>query len=606
LTGNPKPVLKGYTGQVAAVMDLDYDLICYYHTPELLKQKMQLLANCGFKRIYIVATPPGDPDYVISTTPNRKGIFLEKSRKALDNDPLHLAVKYSKDAGMEVFIQFKPYEGGGSFTVPHGFIPPCNRNWIKTIGGRAVGVDPFIIKHPEMRPKRKNTDDLLSLPADSIEMIFVLDKIPGRNGLKVTNGAMKIEKRPDYPALNSNAIEKYPASNFTLYTSKDNGQYEAYTGKLRISEHIEQRLIRNANGELIFPGAVMCRVVRLSGFKINVPYFAVKFDGNSKVFRTIPYSSSCFKAYSGDKELPITVSPKVRNGILTEKYGFSRNGFEFNEIGPYYWDYGWKTKCLYGFARGKAKYQRGTFSEAYPQVRNHWLNQIKRFIKLGCDGVDIRLMCHSAGISDFVNYSFNPPIVKEYKKRYGIDITRHKPDPIKMMKLRGAFFLKFIKEAAELLHKNKLKLQIQVHGYQEHPTLDTTFPNAGFWASTQVIPAWQKVVKIADEISIKDYNWGTYNPFNASRIKNAVAELGKPLWVHCYMQQGHDLNKRFLSAVDKDKRVTGLMLYEVVYRPGKVQDGIVEITKTNEVRLVPGSPIQKMLVHPPKTIKRNK
>jgi hypothetical protein len=227
------------------------------------------------------------------------------------------------------------------------------------------------------------------------------------------------------------------------------------------------------------------------------------------------------------------------------------------------------------------------------------MKQIQRFIELGCDGVDIRLMCHSAGITDFINYSFNPPIVKEYKKRYGLDITKHKPDPVKMMKLRGDFFLEFVREAAELLHKNNLKLQMQTHDYQEHPTLDPTFPNAGFWAATQVIPDWRQVITIADEISIKDYNWGSYDPFNAGRIKNAVSSMGKPLWIHCYMQQGHDLNKNFLSSVEKDKRVTGLMLYEVVYRPGNVKDGMIEITADKKARLVPGTPFHSMLVNPP-------
>ncbi len=596
----PKPVIKGYSGQVAAVMDFDYDMICYLHTPENLKRKVQLLADCGFKRIYIVASPPGDPDYVVSAVPNRKGTYLTQSRKALGEDPLALAVKYFKQAGLEVFIQFKPYEGGGAFTVPEGVKPPYGKNWIKTLGGRAVGVDPFLAKHPEMRPKRKPIDNLLALPADRLEMVFVLDRIPGGTGLKITDGAMELEQRPGFPALGDDAIKRYPVSNVTLYTSKDNGAYDPWSGNVKISERLERRLIRNANGELMFPGAVLCRVIEISGFKTSDPYLAVKFDGDAKAFRTIPYSSSCFSIYSGEQRLPVTVTPRLRNSLLTGKSGFTQNGFEFNELAPYFWDAGWKRNLLYGFARGRAGYKRGTFSEAYPEVREHWLSQIKKFIAMGCDGVDIRMMCHSAGISDFINYSFNPPIVKEYQKRYGVDITKVDPDPINMMKLRGDFFLKFVKLAADLLHANKLKLQMQMHDYQENPTLDPTFPNAGFWAAGQVVPDWRKVITIADEISIKDYNWGVYNPYNAGKIKDAVARLGKPLWVHCYMQQGHDLNGKFIEEVNKDKRVTGLMLYEVVYRPGRVKDGIVEITPDDTVRLVPGSPIDKMLVKSPK------
>ncbi len=601
-TNQAESVIKGYTRQVAAVMDIDYDLICYMHTPEVLQKKMKLIADCGFKRIYIVAPPNGDPDYVVNAVPHQKGKFLVESREAL-GDPLKLAIKYSKEAGMEVFVQFKPYEGGGSYTVPEGFIPPFNRNWLKTIGGRAVGLDPFLIEHPEMRPKRKPTNNKMELPADKIEMVFVLDRITGRDGLSVTNGVMSIKKRPDLPALSGDIVVQFPAVDFNLYTSKNNGKYELYPKKINVSEKIERRLIRDANGRLMFPGAVKCRVIELTGFKTSDPYLAVKFNGEAKGFRTIPYSSTCFKAFSGETELPVTVTPKLRYSLLTGKSGFVQNGFEFNELAPYFWDSGWKTTTLYGIARGKAEYQRGTFSEAYPEVREHWLKQIKKFIELGCDGVDLRMMCHSAGISDFTNYSYNQPIVDEYKKRYGVDIAAEQADPIKLLKLRGDFFMKFVRDAVKELHRHNLKLQMHVADYMEHPTLDAAFPSAGFWAASQVIPDWKEVIKVVDEVSLKDYNWGTYDPYNAGGIKDAVAKLKKPLWIHCYMQQGHDLNQNFIAAVEADNRVTGLMLYEVVYRPGNVKDGMIEITPDSTIQVVPGSRFQEMLVNPPRSYK---
>ena len=109
----------------------------------------------------------------------------------------------------------------------------------------------------------------------------------------------------------------------------DNGKYKKYTDEFVISERIERRLIHNANGELVFPGAVLCRIIKLSGLKLSSPYFAVDFDGDDKAFRTIPYSGSCFSIYANGRKLPVTISPKVRDDLLTGKSGFTENGFEF-------------------------------------------------------------------------------------------------------------------------------------------------------------------------------------------------------------------------------------------------------------------------------------
>ena len=581
-------VLQNYTNNVSAVLDLDHDLASYFHTRDLLKRKMDLLADCGIERLYIVAPPPGAPDYSTRVVPDDSVNFLRISRMELADDPLKLAISYAKQAGLEVFVQFKPYEGGGAYSVPHNFVPPCGRNWIETISGRAVGLDPFILSNSTMRVERKATDAHLSLPVDKIEMVFVLDSI---------------SEPPGYPALGPDAISDYPADNFIIYTSTDNGSYRAsYSqgdGTITVSDVTDHRQIYSANGEALFPNPVLCRVITLSGFSFDSPYFAVKFTGDSEAFRTIPYSESCFIAYSGTQELPTTVTPTLRDSLLTGKYGFTNNGFEFEEIGPYYWNHGWKTETLFGFARGKEEYQRGTLCEAYPEVRAHWLAQVQHYIDLGCDGVDIRFQCHSAGITDFSNYGFNAPLVAAYQAKYGVDITTQPVDPIKMMRLRGDFFMQFIEDAAALLHQNNLVLQLHFNDYLENPTLDPTFPGAGFWAAPKVVPDWQGMITNADEITIKDYNWGSYDPQMSDGIKDAVAAAGKPLWITCYMQQGHDLNSQFLQDAEQDQRVTGLQLYEVKYSAGTVNDGMVEFTDDGTVRLVPGSPIYSELVNPP-------
>ena len=54
---------KNLTKKLDPVMDLDYDLSCAPHTPEILEKKIRMLAEHGFERLHIVAPPPGNPDY---------------------------------------------------------------------------------------------------------------------------------------------------------------------------------------------------------------------------------------------------------------------------------------------------------------------------------------------------------------------------------------------------------------------------------------------------------------------------------------------------------------------------------------------------------------
>lgn len=598
-------VLKGYTGQTFAVMDLDYDLMSYVHTRDTMRRKMQLLAQCGFKRIYILAIPPVGADYAIPAYPGRKGIHRDECYANMDGNPLKYAVQYAKEAGMETIVQFKPYEGGGIFTVPHGFVPPCDRNWLETLGGRAVGVDNFFIKHPDMRPKRRQYDKHADKAVDKLELVFNLDLIPGRPGLKKVNEVMTVVPRPDTPAWTEKDIRSNPLGIITLFTSQDNAAYVKYAGDLQISERIEKRLIRDANGELLSRMPQLCRVVTLSGLNLDAPYFAVQIDGDAVKYKMIPFSESFISAFAADgTRLPVTSTVNVRAGTLTRKYGFQQNGFDFNVIGPYYWTDGWKDVNLLGIARGKEEYIRGTFCEAYPEVREYWMKQIREFMDMGCDGVDIRLMCHSGAMSDFVNYGYNEPIVRKYRELYG-NVAEADMDHWKIMKIRGDFFLEFAREASELLHKNGKRFSVHMHDFLGRPTLDPTFPSFGFWTQPKILPDMDRLIELVDDVVIKDYYWGVYDPLRALHIKEAAEKAGKPFYLHAYLQQGHDINAKFLADAEKDPLVDGLMIYEVVWRPAEF-DGMVNVTEDDAVELVPQSYFYKQLKKIPEAIPAGK
>lgn len=528
-----------YTAKtLSAVMDLDYDLSCAPHTPELLRRKFVLLAEHGLETIYIVAPPDGKVNYssaVFETLPAGDAAnFTGQSRAAFGAlDPLAAAVAYAKQTGLRVMIEFKPYEGGGNVTIPHhAKIPQVGHNALPTLGGLSVGVEPFIFEHPEFLLARRPEPEVFGA-IDSLEIAYV------------------------------DAGEEIP--DVKLYYSNDNGQYFPYPEKLSISVKHEERDIVDGNALPLSSEPVRCQVIAINDLQLTAPYFAL-------IAADRPAIPAWARAWVNGIAVPITVSTRSRQTFAHQPLPFTQAGFDFELSGPDLATEGLRPLPLWGMARGKLKQLRGCLCEAYPEVRGYWLKRIRHFIDLGADGVELRLQNHSCGVSDFAFYGYNPPLLAAWRACYGDEVI----DPLKLMTLRGEFFTAFVREAAALLHGHGCMLSLQLHGYLEHPSLSAARQELGFWANAKILPDCRQLIALADEVVIKNYNFGRYLPQQADDIKTLAARLGKPLWVHCYLQQGHDWRREFVDAVNEDERVSGLLLYEVVWNPGE-KDGLVKV-----------------------------
>jgi hypothetical protein len=106
------------------------------------------------------------------------------------------------------------------------------------------------------------------------------------------------------------------------------------------------------------------------------------------------------------------------------------------------------------------------------------------------------------------------------------------------------------------------------HAHQE-PKLKSDFNELGFWAMPKIwLEDWKSVVDLADEVTIKDYYWGTYDPQNALEIKKYAQAQGKAVWIHNYIGQGDAIRSEFINAVAEDQTVSGILLYEA-FNAGK-------------------------------------
>ena len=246
---------------------------------------------------------------------------------------------------------------------------------------------------------------------------------------------------------------------------------------------------------------------------------------------------------------------------------FDQWGFEFDWYGGGIWfGEGWHNESVYGIGRGKIMTMKGTHCEAYPEVRDYWLDQIETLIAMGYDGVDIRLQNHSGMVSDIASFGFNPPLIERYRESYGTDPTGEEFDPLKMMAVRGQFFQEFLEDAAALLHQNGRTLQIHLRHAHQEPRFSADFNELGFWAMPKIwLEDWKGVVDLADEVTIKDYYWGKYDPDKAREIKEYARSKGKPVWIHNYIGQGDGIRKDFIGAVDRDPNISGILLYEAFH-----------------------------------------
>ncbi len=575
-----------FKGKIAPVMDLDYDLSCSFHTRETLKRKFQLLAGCGFKSINIVAPPPDNVDYTqagrISFIPLKDEInnpmaenHLAESRAQIEN-PMKEAVAFAKQAGLKVNAIFKPYEGGGYFTIPAGHHLQPARSQVSCLGG-AANVASFIAGHPDWRVKRKDSGkDDSKLPVTSIECTFLMDEL----------------KNPNYPAISDEELNSATQWQAELYVSDDNAGYARLETVPAISRKIKKIRVSDPNNFTLMKSA-RCLIVTLSGFSITNKFMAVNFYGGGH--RLLLYPHSMMKAKSGRNVLQATASPTFRyQPSLTREFeknppepgDFKSCGFEFAET----CQNDWRDWTVFGIARGREPYLRGSLCEAVPEVRQYWLDCIRTLIDYGCDGVDIRLLSHCSGIKDFLNYGYNDEILEEFRRRFSRQPRHGEKDYLEIMRIRGDFFIRFLEDARELLHANGRTMQVHMRDAMCHTSMGTSCVENGFWAMPKILPDFKKVAELADKIilsdNLSDKSFSGKRKSFAIPIKRYAEKNGKKLWVYCYLQQGHAFNEKTLNELAEDSHVEGIYLYEVVYNK-REDDGILEVVNPEDVRVVP-------------------
>ena len=333
--------------------------------------------------------------------------------ETLDNlgSPIRVAAEAAHRHGLELYGCFKPYETGVSLLLPQG--SPEARQWgrLLQLGGYMTWIDPFVLRHPELRIKRR-TDDM----------------VPGGESAPITS--IRLTKKDDAPT-------RVTAEHLQIWTSNVNYRYTQLDMDFDVTETVEPSPdeVRDIYGNVVTEAGAPVRILTLSGFIITDQYVVVTTDFDEGPWDFDNAWDRLLRAFVAQgREVP-----GVRAAGTTI---WDPEWENFREAGLHY-DTGRGPEVVFldapnsgtpqvrppsgihtplevrrsqgaiGFARGYNYYLPGALCETEPQVRDYWLSCIGEMLDAGVDGIDFRVENHSTHTDNPQDYGFNDAVLAQ-------------------------------------------------------------------------------------------------------------------------------------------------------------------------------------------------
>jgi hypothetical protein len=307
-------------------------------------------------------------------------------------DPLRVAVAAGHRHGLEVYAYFKPYETGVGAAFPTGSPEARRSGLLHCIGGKLAWMEPFVLRHPELRIQRR-TDD-----------------VPPGNGT-ATIATIRLRKRDASPT-------RITKERLRIWASEDNYRYQPLTVDFELRESVEPapRESRDVHGRLLTRAGDPVRTLTLSGLRLDHRYVLVTTDFTDGDGDFVNSGLELMSAYDErDREIlgvfalggAIWMADLVdfRNGGLMFDDGFGSSLCTLDAPNA-----SGRRGCI-AFARGRNAYLPGALCETEPAVQRFWLDCLDEMITAGVDGVDIRDENHSTHTDTPEDYGFNPAVL---------------------------------------------------------------------------------------------------------------------------------------------------------------------------------------------------
>jgi hypothetical protein len=413
--------------------DIPDNFCANYYTPDRLGDEMHRYADWGIHRIYWIDYGADSPFWRLSPK------YAAPSFKAFGGDLLPVAVEKAHDAGMEIFGLFKLWDMGVNRYVD-GL---AESREVSDMDGKPWLAMPELVAHQDWT--------MQAHPAWAKQASFPVAELT---------------------LFSESPIRRIKPSDLQILISRGNERYKSYRGRFTIRQGVVQRphYRWTPAGKVPEPGTVKNWFLTLSGLDIRTPYLALRMG--PRPFSVANTAFTLAEARSaGGSEVPLTFSLR----------GDAANGFSFGKDGG-----GWANtsegllnKVTWSTGLLGVTFQAGRkmptlLEPSFEGARNIWLNRIRRILDGGADGVDIRLLCHHNGCSEWLRYAFAEPVRAEFRRRFGRDVEPNEADYENVRRIRGEFLTEFLRAAKRLTAARGRKLAVHFEARIEVPPhLDT-------------------------------------------------------------------------------------------------------------------------------------
>lgn len=536
-TAAPPVRSKDYLWSVT--VDFFDDLLPAPYTRRMLADLMKYYAELGVRRVYWI-TDGGRKSGYWDPAGNRfaNDRHVKQTFDNLGDDDLKAAVDAGHRVGLEVYAVFKPFDMsimGCNFPLGSDLAEKYGKN--EVLGGKAYWCYNFVAAHPELCLRRR------SLPSKTRTTIETIE-LASRNPVDFQN-------------------------EIRIWVSDDNWKYRPYP---------TEYTVKRTRGKV----TVSDLAIREKFLAVQVLEAAGQDKGKNRFYHLISKLVKVFDAKGRPVEFTYGLVPRSYPQYATdgEYLGHAKMiGGRFEEDGFFFdsFTYGIPSgvlcgealdhvpialdndKGVIGLAVGKNKIVPGVMCPSEPKARKFWLDIIREALAAGVDGVDLRQMSHN-NIIEWTQYGFNPPVVREFKRRYGVDVRREEFDPQAWRKLRGEYYTQFLEDAGNLIRAHRKKVQIHIEDIMEG-TPDASTLREIHWD-------WETWLErgLADEVTMKALNIHTFRSHFGREVIRRCREKNIPVhfchFIHRWGILGLKDWKDYLARQARNSGITGFNLYE--------------------------------------------
>jgi hypothetical protein len=265
-----------------------------------------------------------------------------------------------------------------------------------------------------------------------------------------------------------------PTTQLQILVSDNNRDFRPYTGPQKVSFCSRRRRppVYVPAPEKAFGPEQVCACIEFSDLEISAPFIAIEFKEATALANTLAALAEVEDTNGDSVVFTFGLVPVLNFG---ENPDWRRDGIGFDAAkgstipgrGWTYMESGGRHRVeinqygVVGIARGRNQYATGIVELGYPQTREWLVKMAAEAIDEGCDGIDMRLNSHSESL-DWENYGFGPPIVNEFKRRHGIDITSQAFDRALWRRLRGENLDRMLDDVRDMLHRRGKSYSVQL------------------------------------------------------------------------------------------------------------------------------------------------